>query len=222
MTPSKRAAGQGRAPAGPGCERRSAAPMADAAPPGSASSPVGAEPGTYSSPPSPNPTRVTAEMPTPATGAAESCPVPAAPGRGRAARSPAAGVGASPAPSAGLQAIAAAMSEDRGPDSLEAHLRKLMKGFSLTGFHVEKSLDVEKNRKNVSVKGWPDWTIRGPRGVLFRELKAQRGRVAPEQQEWLDALAASGADVGVWRPECLLSGRIAAELAALAGLRGAA
>jgi hypothetical protein len=117
---------------------------------------------------------------------------------------------------------AAAMSEDRGPDSLDAHVRKLMKDLGLTGFHVEKSLDVARNRKNVSVKGWPDWTIRGPRGVLIRELKTQRGKVEPEQQEWLDALAASGADVGVWRPEHLLSGQIAAELMAIAGLRGVA
>jgi len=114
------------------------------------------------------------------------------------------------------------MSEDRGPDSLDAYVRKVMKDLGLTGFHVEKSLDVEKNRKNVSVKGWCDWTIRGPSGVLFRELKSQRGRVEPEQQQWLDALAASGADAGVWRPEHRLSGQIAAELVAIAGLRGAA
>ena len=124
--------------------------------------------------------------------------------------------------SAGTRAIAATMKEDRGPDSLDAHVRKLMKDLGLTGFHVEKSLDVEKNQKNVSVKGWPDWTIRGPHGVLFRELKSQRGRVEPEQREWLDALTAAGADAGVWRPEDLLSDRIARELAALAGLRAGA
>ena len=118
--------------------------------------------------------------------------------------------------------MAAAMSEDRGPDSLDAHVRKLMRDLGLTGFHVEKSLDVEKNRKNVSVKGWPDWSIRGPRGVLFRELKSQRGRVEPEQREWLDALAAAGADVDVWRPEDLLSGRIAHELTAISALRAGA
>ena len=111
------------------------------------------------------------------------------------------------------------MSEDCGPDSLEANLRKLMKDLGLTGFHVEKSLDVEKNRKNVSVKGWPDWTIRGPRGVLFRELKSQRGKVEPEQQEWLDALTGSGADAGVWRPSDLHSGRMQRELVAISGLR---
>jgi hypothetical protein len=153
---------------------------------------------------------------------------PASPRRGRAAAGAKAGSGAGrgtlsaaaghPLPAA-QAAIAAAMSEDRGPDSLEAHLRRLMKGLGLTGFHVEKSLDVEKNRKNVSVKGWPDWTIRGPRGVLFRELKSQRGRVAPEQQEWLDALAAAGMDAGVWRPASLLSGAIAAELAGISAWR---
>src|SRR6185437_7483375 len=121
--------------------------------------------------------------------------------------------------SAGQMAIARAMSEDRGPDSLDAHVRKLMKDLGLTGFHVEKSLDVEKNRKNVSVKGWVDWTIRGPRGVLFRELKSQRGRVEPEQREWLDALASDG-DADVWRPVDLLSGRIARELTAIAGRPG--
>jgi hypothetical protein len=111
------------------------------------------------------------------------------------------------------------MSEDRGPDSLDAHVRKLMKDLGLTGFHVEKSLDVEKNQKNVSVKGWPDWTIRGPRGVVVRELKSQRGRVTPEQREWLDALAAAGMNVGVWRPASLLSGAIAAELAGISAWR---
>jgi hypothetical protein len=115
--------------------------------------------------------------------------------------------------------LAAAMSEDQGPDSLEAHVRKYMKDLGLTGFHVEKSLDVEKNRKNVSVKGWPDWVIRGPRGVLVRELKSQRGRVELEQQEWLDALAAAGWNVGIWRPASLFSGAIAAELTAISAWR---
>ena len=118
--------------------------------------------------------------------------------------------------------MAAKMSEDRGPDSLDARVRKLMKDLGLTGFHVEKSLDVDKGRKNVSVKGWPDWTIRGPRGVLFRELKSQRGRVEPEQREWLDALAAAAADVDVWRPADWYSQRVNRELAALAGLKAGA
>ena len=142
-----------------------------------------------------------------------------APGRDRAPRTPAGGAALKSALPAGQAQIAAAMKEDRGPDSLDAHVRKLMKDLGLTGFHVEKSLDVEKNQKNVSVKGWPDWTIRGPHGVLFRELKSQRGRVEPEQREWLDALTAAGMNAAVWRPASLLSGAIAAELAGISAWR---
>lgn len=64
-------------------------------------------------------------------------------------------------------------------------------------------------------KGYPDLTIVGPGGVLFRELKSERGIVAPEQKAWLDDLAAGGADAGVWRPADLRSGRISTELRAL-------
>lgn len=105
------------------------------------------------------------------------------------------------------------MSEDRGPDSLDAHVRRYLKELGLAGYHTKDS--------RRSAKGFPDWTICGNR-ILFRELKTQRGKVTPEQQEWLRALAFAGADADVWRPEDLLSGRIAHELAALAGLRGAA
>ena len=53
---------------------------------------------------------------------------------------------------------------------------------------------------------------------MFRELKKQRGKVTADQQEWLDALTADGMDADVWRPSDLLSGRVARELAALAGM----
>ena len=144
-----------------------------------------------------------------------------APGRGRVKTPAGAGLDADSATPAGLQQIAARMSEDRGPDSLDAYVRKVIKDLGLVGFHVEKSLDVDKGRKNVSVKGWPDWTIRGPRGVLFRELKQQGKNPTPEQQEWLDALTADGSDAGVWRPMDRLTGRIARELTAISRLAGA-
>jgi hypothetical protein len=37
--------------------------------------------------------------------------------------------------------------------------------------------------------------------VLFRELKTDTGRLTPEQERWLAALTAAGADAGVWRPK---------------------
>lgn len=64
-------------------------------------------------------------------------------------------------------------------------------------------------------KGFPDVTFCGPGGVLFRELKATKGAVRPEQKVWLSRLSEAGADAGVWRPEDLRSGRIEAELKAL-------
>ena len=49
-------------------------------------------------------------------------------------------------------------------------------------------------------KGWPDLTLCHPdtRQVLFVEVKTARGRVTPEQAEWLDALPSG--QVAVWRP----------------------
>lgn len=61
-------------------------------------------------------------------------------------------------------------------------------------------------------KGWPDLTIVGPGGVLFRELKSPTGTTTPDQRAWIAALAEAGADVGVWKPRDLDSGRIRAEL----------
>lgn len=64
-------------------------------------------------------------------------------------------------------------------------------------------------------KGYPDVTIVGAGGVLFRELKAAKGYLKPEQKKWLSALEEAGADAGVWKPADLQSGRIEAELRAL-------
>lgn len=113
--------------------------------------------------------------------------------------------------------IAAAMSEDRGPDSLEANMRRLMKDLGLWGYHPRRS---EK-----SEKGWPDWVIIGTR-MIHRELKTERGKVSDEQQAVGIRIAAAGGDWAVWRPSDLLTGRIATELRAITagplGLGGAA
>jgi len=61
-------------------------------------------------------------------------------------------------------------------------------------------------------KGFPDLVLVGPCGVLYRELKTERGRLSPEQLRWRDALQAAGADWAVWKPSDLLAGRVDAEL----------
>lgn len=56
-----------------------------------------------------------------------------------------------------------------------------------------------------SKRGWPDLVLWHPRQqrVLFVELKADDGKVTPEQAEVLAGLWAAGAEVGVWRPAML-------------------
>lgn len=64
-------------------------------------------------------------------------------------------------------------------------------------------------------KGYPDLTIVGPGGVLFRELKSATGTLSPEQRIWIYKLDEADADIGTWRPEDLRSGRIERELRTL-------
>jgi hypothetical protein len=66
-------------------------------------------------------------------------------------------------------------------------------------------------------KGFPDLVIVGLDQVVYRELKTDRGRPAAEQDVWVAALAAAGADIAIWRPRDWHSGRITADLFALAG-----
>lgn len=64
-------------------------------------------------------------------------------------------------------------------------------------------------------KGYPDLTIVGPGGILFRELKTDRGAIRPEQKQWLATLGFAGANAGVWRPANLHDGTIERELRAV-------
>jgi hypothetical protein len=102
------------------------------------------------------------------------------------------------------------MTEDRGPDSLEAHVRKLMKDMGLWGFHPRNSIG--------SARGWPDWVILGPAGGLHRELKSERGTLSVDQRRVGTLLRLAGFDWAVWKPRDLVSGTIAAQLARIAGL----
>ena len=117
---------------------------------------------------------------------------------------------AADAPLAGLHKIAAAMTEAE----LEEHVRELCKGLGILRIHVYNSRG--------TTPGVPDDVLIGPRGVLWRELKTMRGKVTPAQRAMGEALHAAGQDWAVWRPDYLLSGGIALELAALAGLRAGA
>lgn len=66
---------------------------------------------------------------------------------------------------------------------------QVVKAAEAFGWAVWYDTDSRRNRA-----GWPDLTllrVRGGQGrLLFLELKTERGRVRPEQREWLDALSA--------------------------------
>lgn len=76
-------------------------------------------------------------------------------------------------------------------------------GFSKKGYRTPARYDGA---------GFCDLTIVGNGRVLFRELKAGRNVLSPEQAEWIRALEQAGADVGVWTDADWRSGLIEAEL----------
>jgi hypothetical protein len=80
----------------------------------------------------------------------------------------------------------------------------------LLGVHYYHPYDSRR-----SVPGWPDLVLCGTRGLIFRELKSQTGKPAPEQTAWFARLLTAGQDISVWRPEDLRSGRIHRELTAI-------
>lgn len=47
--------------------------------------------------------------------------------------------------------------------------------------------------------GYPDLSMVRER-IIFAELKAEKGKVSAEQQEWLEAIEAAGGEAYVWRP----------------------
>lgn len=75
---------------------------------------------------------------------------------------------------------------------LQAQILDLCKHMGLLVYHTYDS--------RRSQPGFPDLVIVGKHGVLYRELKTDRGRVSKEQDQWLVALHATGADAKVWRP----------------------
>lgn len=70
--------------------------------------------------------------------------------------------------------------------------------------HFPASLSVRGRHMTATAydgRGYPDLTLVHPdRGIMFRELKRQNGKLTEQQIAWLQALDAAGVDAGVWRP----------------------
>ncbi len=56
---------------------------------------------------------------------------------------------------------------------------------------------------DVGSKGFPDLVLARNDRLVFVELKAEKGRVSPAQQEWLDDLGKAIPEVYLWRPSDL-------------------
>lgn len=60
-------------------------------------------------------------------------------------------------------------------------------------FHVQYSIG--------SQRGFPDLVLVHPdHGVVYAELKSERGKVRPEQVTWINLLRDAGQQAFVWRP----------------------
>jgi hypothetical protein len=64
----------------------------------------------------------------------------------------------------------------------------------LRGWAYYHTVDSRKSNK-----GFPDLVLVRER-VIYVELKTEKGRVRPEQQDWFELLALAGQEVYLWRP----------------------
>ena len=75
----------------------------------------------------------------------------------------------------------------------QAAVCELAKTFGCLVYHTHDSRRSEP--------GFPDLVIVGRRGVLFRELKIEGGRLTPAQESWIYALQNAQADAMAWYPK---------------------
>ena len=81
--------------------------------------------------------------------------------------------------------------------NFQAHIEKQAKIHGWLYYHTHRS--------DRSVKGFPDLVLVRDDRLMFWELKIdeKRSKVTSHQQQWIDALAATGVEVGVYRPSDL-------------------
>jgi hypothetical protein len=96
---------------------------------------------------------------------------------------------------------------------LQAAVKKLCAHFAIRYYHTHDS--------RRSDPGFPDVVAVGA-GLVFAELKSQRGQLAPEQRQWAAALRKAGQAWYLWRPADLYSGEIARILTGISPLPVAA
>jgi hypothetical protein len=78
-------------------------------------------------------------------------------------------------------------------------------------------LVIPDSRRLVYGPGYPDLTVFGRSGVLYRELKTEGGKLSRPQVAWKYKIQGTGGNWGIWRPGHLAAGRIEYELWQVAG-----
>ena len=82
-------------------------------------------------------------------------------------------------------------------------------------FHVRPGLDRHGRwstaMSGTEAAGWPDLCMVRDR-IIWAELKSERGRTTPSQQDWIFALTRAGGETHIWRPVHWTDGTIEATL----------
>lgn len=85
--------------------------------------------------------------------------------------------------------------------------REVIKMAESLGWYVNHALPGKGRNKHLTLfigkRGFPDLVLCRPPRLIFAELKSETGKLSTDQQEWLEALRACGAEVYVWRPSDL-------------------
>jgi hypothetical protein len=75
--------------------------------------------------------------------------------------------------------------------------------------HSVRWIHFPDSRGMLGSRGFPDFVIAGPRGLLFRECKPRPdSHLSPSQTAWRWMLLAAGADYAVWTQQDLDDGTI--------------
>jgi Holliday junction resolvase len=73
--------------------------------------------------------------------------------------------------------------------------REILKLAKLLGWRYYHTYDSRRSNK-----GFPDLVLVKGERVIFAELKSEKGKVKPEQVEWLEAIDNTPAEAYLWRP----------------------
>ena len=86
---------------------------------------------------------------------------------------------------------------------LQQQIIQLAKLYSWRVAHFRPAMTAKGWRTPVSAdgQGFPDLVLVKRCRLIFAEVKSDKGRVSPEQQEWLDALRKTKNEVYLWKPK---------------------